>query len=52
MVATEQAWTEEEVKAMPTADAQSTNKQGETKTYTGELISDLQVKGVVEIQVR
>jgi tungstate transport system substrate-binding protein len=40
-VANEQAWTEEEVKAMPTTDAQSTNKQAETKTCTGVLISEL-----------
>jgi hypothetical protein len=40
-VAKEQAWTEEQVKAMPTIEAQSTNKQGQTSTYTGVLISDL-----------
>jgi hypothetical protein len=35
MVENEVGWTEEEVRAMPTMDAQSTNKQGETQTYTG-----------------
>ena len=34
-------WTEEEVRAMPTMDAQSTNKQGETETYTGVPLSAL-----------
>jgi tungstate transport system substrate-binding protein len=34
-------WTEEEVRAMDTIEAQSTNKQGETSTYTGVLISKL-----------
>jgi len=40
-VATPIGWTEEAVRAMKTIDAQSTNKQGETQTYTGVLISDL-----------
>ena len=40
-VANEMSWTEEEVRAMPTIDAESTNKEGETKTYTGVLINDL-----------
>jgi tungstate transport system substrate-binding protein len=40
-VASEQAWTEEEIKAMPTLDVESTNKAGEKSTYTGVLISDL-----------
>jgi tungstate transport system substrate-binding protein len=40
-VAQEMAWTEEEVKAMPTLDVESTNKQGQKETYTGVLISDL-----------
>ena len=31
----EVGWTEDEVKAMDTMDAESTNKEGETKTYTG-----------------
>lgn len=34
-------WAEEEVKAMNTLDVEATNKKGETKTYTGVLISDL-----------
>ena len=37
----EQAWTEDEVKAMPSIDAESTNSKGESATYTGVLISDL-----------
>ena len=40
-VAQEMAWTEEEVKAMPTLDVKSTNKQGQKETYTGVLISEL-----------
>lgn len=40
-VASEQAWTEDEVKAMTTLDVEATNKNGETSTYTGVLISDL-----------
>ncbi|MBN1661581.1 MAG: substrate-binding domain-containing protein [Anaerolineae bacterium] len=40
-VANEIGWTEEEVRAMPTIEAQSTNKDGETSTYTGVLINDL-----------
>jgi tungstate transport system substrate-binding protein len=41
LVTTEQAWTEDEVKALPTLDVESTNKQGEKATYTGVLVSDL-----------
>ncbi len=40
-VASEQAWTEDEVKAMPTLDVESTNNSGEKDTYTGVLISEL-----------
>jgi predicted nucleic acid-binding Zn-ribbon protein len=40
-VANEQAWTEDEVKAMDTLDVESTNKNGEKSTYTGVLLSDL-----------
>jgi hypothetical protein len=40
-VASEQAWTEDEVKAMDAIDVESTNKDGETSTYTGVLLSDL-----------
>ena len=40
-VAQEMAWTEEQVKAMNTLEVESTNKQGQTETYTGVLISDL-----------
>jgi len=40
-VASEMAWTEAEVKAMDAIEAESTNKDGETSTYTGVLISDL-----------
>jgi len=35
LVEAEQGWTEEEVKAMDTMDVESTNKKGETSTYTG-----------------
>lgn len=40
-VASEQAWTEAQVKAMDTMEAEATNKDGETKTYTGVLIANL-----------
>lgn len=40
-VANEQAWTEDDVKAMNTLDVESTNSKGETSTYTGVLLSDL-----------
>ena len=40
-VASEQAWTEAEVKALDAIDVESTNKDGETSTYTGVLLSDL-----------
>ena len=34
-------WTEDEVKAMDTIDAESTNEEGETKIYTGVPINTL-----------
>lgn len=40
-VASEQAWTEAEVKAMNVISVESTNKNGEKATYTGVLFSDL-----------
>jgi hypothetical protein len=40
-VANEIGWTEEEVRAMDTMDAESTNKDGETQTYTGVSINAL-----------
>jgi tungstate transport system substrate-binding protein len=40
-VSQEIGWAEEEVRAMETMEAQSTNKQGETSTYTGVLINSL-----------
>jgi tungstate transport system substrate-binding protein len=40
-VASEQAWTEDEVKAMDTIEVESTNQDGEKATYTGVPISDL-----------
>ena len=40
-VANEQAWTEDEVKAMNAIDVESTNNKGEKSTYTGVLLSDL-----------
>jgi hypothetical protein len=48
-VTEEVGWTEEEVRAMDTIEAQSTNKQGETKTYTGVPINALlELAGVNE----
>ena len=40
-VVSEQAWTEDEVKAMPTMDAESVNNKSEKSTYTGVSISEL-----------
>ncbi len=40
-VANEIGWTEEEVRAMETMDTEATNKDGETKTYTGVSINAL-----------
>jgi DMSO/TMAO reductase YedYZ molybdopterin-dependent catalytic subunit len=40
-VDTEVGWTEEKLRSMDTIEAQSTNKEGETSTYTGVRISDL-----------
>ena len=40
-VASEQAWTEDEVKAMNVISVESTNKNGEKATYSGVLFSDL-----------
>jgi tungstate transport system substrate-binding protein len=40
-VATEMEWTEDEVKTLDTIDVESTNKDGETKTYTGVAINTL-----------
>ena len=40
-VANEIGWTEEDVRAMDTMDAESTNKDGETQTYTGVSINAL-----------
>jgi DMSO/TMAO reductase YedYZ molybdopterin-dependent catalytic subunit len=40
-VETQVGWTEEKIRSMDTIEAQSTNKQGETQTYTGVRISDL-----------
>jgi tungstate transport system substrate-binding protein len=37
----EMAWTEDEVRAMDTMEAESTNKQGQTETYTGVPINAL-----------
>jgi len=41
-------WTEEQVRAMDTIDAESTNKNGETSTYTGVPIKDLLDKAGVK----
>ena len=40
-VQNEVGWTEETVRAMETIDAESTNKEGEAKTYTGVPINTL-----------
>jgi hypothetical protein len=40
-VANEVGWTEESVKAMDTIETESTNKKGETKTYTGVALNNL-----------
>ena len=40
-VANEQAWTDDEVKAMPTLEVEAANKDGEKSLYTGVLISEL-----------
>jgi DMSO/TMAO reductase YedYZ molybdopterin-dependent catalytic subunit len=40
-VETEVGWTEEKIRSMDTIEAQSTNKSGETETYTGVPIGDL-----------
>jgi hypothetical protein len=40
-VATQMAWSAEEVRAMPTIDAQYTNKDGQTNTYTGVPLNEL-----------
>jgi DMSO/TMAO reductase YedYZ molybdopterin-dependent catalytic subunit len=40
-VETEVGWTEEKIRSMDTIEAESTNKEGETSTYTGVRISDL-----------
>jgi hypothetical protein len=40
-VENEMSWTEDEVRAMDTIEAESTNKDGETKTYTGVPINAL-----------
>ena len=40
-VSQEMAWTEEEVRAMETMEAESTNKSGETETYTGVSLNAL-----------
>ncbi len=37
----EMGWTEDEVRAMDTIEAESTNKDGETKTYTGVPVNTL-----------
>jgi hypothetical protein len=38
---TEVGWTEEKIRSMDAIDVESTNKDGETETYTGVRISDL-----------
>jgi hypothetical protein len=40
-VETQVGWTEEKIRSMDAIDVQSTNKQGETETYTGVRITDL-----------
>lgn len=41
MVETEVGWSEEKIRSMDSIEAESTNKEGETSTYTGVRISDL-----------
>jgi hypothetical protein len=41
MVSHKVGWSEEEVRAMETMEAESTNKDGETKTYTGVSLNKL-----------
>ena len=43
----EMAWTEEEVRAMDTVEAERENKEGEMSTYTGVPIKDLLAKAGV-----
>jgi hypothetical protein len=40
-VGSEKDWSEEEVKALPTLDVESTNSKDDLETYTGVLISEL-----------
>ena len=40
-VETEVGWTEEKIRSMDAIEVESTNKDGETSTYTGVLITDL-----------
>jgi DMSO/TMAO reductase YedYZ molybdopterin-dependent catalytic subunit len=40
-VATEVGWTEDKIRSMDAIEAEATNKDGETNTYTGVRISDL-----------
>jgi tungstate transport system substrate-binding protein len=40
-VSQEMSWTEDEIKAMPTLDAQRANKEGTMETYTGVSIAEL-----------
>jgi len=40
-VETEIGWTEDKIRSMDTIEAQSTNKAGETSTYTGVAVNDL-----------
>jgi DMSO/TMAO reductase YedYZ molybdopterin-dependent catalytic subunit len=47
-VETEIGWTEEQLRAMETMEAESTNKAGETATYTGVAVNDLLDKAGVE----
>jgi hypothetical protein len=47
-VETEVGWTEEKIRSMDAIDAEYTNKDGETETYTGVRISDLLSKADVK----
>jgi hypothetical protein len=40
-VENEMSWTEDEVRSMDTMEAESTNKEGETKSYTGVSVNTL-----------
>jgi hypothetical protein len=48
LVDAEMAWTEDDLRAMETIEAESENKEGETLTYTGVPINDLLAEAGVQ----